>query len=87
MLAAGSLVPAILRADDNCVDVIDMHAGRSADISTIAKSGVIAVIHKDTEGGDFHDKLYHAHKEEAKQHALLWASFGAPTRPRVRIRA
>lgn len=55
--------------------IIDLSHQRRIKAKTAKDSGVIAIIHKATEGLTFKDKNYHHAKAEAKDLGLLWGSF------------
>lgn len=55
--------------------IIDMHHGNPIEPSAAKSTGVVAIIHKATEGGNFKDKKYHEQKEKAKALGLLWGAY------------
>ncbi|MGA0533508.1 glycoside hydrolase family 25 protein [Hansschlegelia sp. KR7-227] len=56
--------------------MIDLsHHNAIADWAAVKASGVVAVVHKATEGATYRDPLYAARRIEAKSHGLLWGSY------------
>jgi len=56
--------------------IIDIFHGDLTDLAQVQKEdGIVAVIHKATQGTDFTDKSYSARKKEAKQLGLLWGAY------------
>lgn len=55
--------------------IIDLSHHHDIPAKKAKDSGVIAIIHKATEGLTFHDKKYHSAKAEAKALGLLWGSY------------
>ncbi len=55
--------------------IIDLSHHHNIKAQMAKDAGVIAIIHKATEGLTFHDKKYHAVKAEAKAIGLLWGSY------------
>lgn len=76
--ASALLVPTIGWAAESpplINSIIDLSNHRIISPKAAKESGVIAIIHKATEGGDFRDKTYPKAKIEAKQLGLLWGSY------------
>lgn len=55
--------------------IVDMNHLGEPDFSIMAASGIVAVIHKATEGGSFRDPEYVSRKSVAKAAGLLWGSY------------
>jgi lysozyme len=55
--------------------IIDLSHHHKISAKTAKESGVVAIIHKATEGVDFYDKEYPKAKVEAKAIGLLWGSY------------
>ena len=61
--------------------VIDIsHGVGVSDFAAVRRSGIIGVIHKATEGGDFVDKSYAIRQPQAEQAGLLWGAYHFGTR-------
>jgi lysozyme len=67
--------------------IIDTYHGNSIDFAEVQAGGIIAVIHKATQGTHFRDSKYHERKQEAKALGLLWGAYhfstGAPVTDQV----
>ena len=61
-------------------------ASRVSDFAAVRRSGILGVIHKATEGGDFVDKSYAIRQPQAEQAGLLWGAYHFGTRPIFRGR-
>jgi lysozyme len=56
--------------------VVDLsHHNTVTDFSEAANAGVVGVIHKATQGTDFVDATYDAHRARAKDAGLLWGAY------------
>lgn len=55
--------------------IIDLSHHHTMPANKAKDSGVIAIIHKATEGLTFHDKKYHSAKADAKSLGLMWGSY------------
>ncbi|EJJ31589.1 glycoside hydrolase family 25 protein [Rhizobium sp. CF142] len=56
--------------------VIDIsHHNTITNWQSVVNDGVLAVVHKATEGRDYRDKEYHTRKNKAKTAGLLWGSY------------
>ena len=56
--------------------VIDMsHMVAVSDFSAIRHSGILAVVHKASEGGDWIDPSYGARRHDAEAQGLLWGAY------------
>lgn len=56
--------------------VIDLsHHNAVTDWKTVASHGIVAVIHKATEGATFRDPLHSGRRKKAKDSSLLWGSY------------
>jgi lysozyme len=61
--------------------VIDIsHNVRVSDFGAVRRSGIMAVIHKVTEGGDWFDPSYASRRVEAERAGLLWGGYHFGTR-------
>jgi len=61
--------------------VIDIsHNVQVSDFRAVRKGGVLAVIHKTSEGGDWFDPSYASRRREAEQAGLLWGGYHFGTR-------
>lgn len=61
--------------------VIDISNGVVvSDFADVRRSGILAVIHKATEGGDWVDKSYADHRARAEAAGLLWGAYHFGTR-------
>lgn len=55
--------------------IIDLYHGNSVDFKLVQQGGVVAVIHKATEGARFRDSKYPSRKAAAKELGLLWGAY------------
>lgn len=55
--------------------MIDINHNDDIDLSAAKNAGIVAVIHKATEGATFQDPLYATRRAEAKQLGLLWGVY------------
>lgn len=55
--------------------IIDTYHGNSIDFRKVIEGGVVAVIHKATEGISFRDPKYRERRDEAKRMGLLWGCY------------
>lgn len=61
--------------------VIDIsHSSTVGDFATVRSGGILAVLHKATEGGDWADPLYAWRREQARAGGLLWGAYHFGTR-------
>ena len=61
--------------------VIDIsHNVAVSDFGAVRRSGMLGIIHKATEGGDWVDPSYAAHRAQAEQAGLLWGAYHFGTR-------
>lgn len=61
--------------------VIDIsHTSSVSDFNAIRSGGVLAVLHKATEGGDWADPLYASRRLQARQRGLMWGAYHFGTR-------
>jgi len=61
--------------------VIDIsHGVQVSDFAAVRRSGILAIIHKATEGGDWIDKSYANHRPQAEAAGLLWGAYHYGTR-------
>ncbi|QDZ08106.1 glycoside hydrolase [Sphingomonas panacisoli] len=66
---------AVGSATSSINSIIDLHHDSRVEPGEAQRSGVSAIIHKSTEGGDFTDGRYQDRKKSAKALGLLWGSF------------
>jgi lysozyme len=55
--------------------IMDINHNDDIDLSAAKNAGIVAVIHKATEGATFQDPLYATRRAEAKQLGLLWGVY------------
>ena len=55
--------------------IMDISHNNSIDLSAAQKAGIVAVIHKATEGATFQDPMYATRRAEATQLGLLWGAY------------
>jgi lysozyme len=55
--------------------IIDMYHGNSIDFEETLEGGIVAIIHKATEGANFRDSKYHERRERAKELGFLWGAY------------
>lgn len=56
--------------------VIDIsHMVQVSDFAEVRRAGILAVIHKSTEGGDYEDRSYAERRGEAEAAGLLWGAY------------
>jgi lysozyme len=56
--------------------IIDIFHGEATDLAKVQKQdGIIAIIHKATQGAHFTDSSYNARKKQAKALGLLWGAY------------
>jgi lysozyme len=87
-LTAGAYPPPALSPDgswrpavDGLDAVIDIsHNVQVSDFRAVRSGGVLAVIHKTSEGGDWFDPSYASRRREAEQAGLLWGGYHFGTR-------
>jgi hypothetical protein len=87
-LTAGAYPPPALSPDgswrpavDGLDAVIDIsHNVQVSDFRAVRSVGVLAVIHKTSEGGDWFDPSYASRRREAEQSGLLWGGYHFGTR-------
>lgn len=61
--------------------VIDISHGVSvSDFGQVRRGGILACIHKATEGGDFVDRAYHERQPLAERAGILWGAYHFGTR-------
>src|SRR5258705_426131 len=61
------------RGDPMINTIIDTYHGNSSDLEQAMDGGIVAIIHKATQGLSFRDSKYHARRDAAK---ALWVSVG-----------
>ncbi len=55
--------------------IMDISHNNAIDFAAAQKAGIVAVIHKATEGATFQDPLYATRRAEASQLGLLWGAY------------
>jgi len=55
--------------------IMDINHNDAIDLSAAKAAGIVAVIHKATEGATFQDPLYASRRTEAKELGLLWGAY------------
>jgi lysozyme len=55
--------------------IMDISHNNDIDLSSAQSAGIVAVIHKATEGATFQDPMYATRQAEAKQLGLLWGAY------------
>jgi lysozyme len=55
--------------------IIDINHNDDIDLAAAQSAGIVAVIHKATEGATFQDPLYATRRAEASQLGLLWGAY------------
>ena len=67
--------------------IIDIYHGNAIDFAKAKQAGIVAIIHKATQGVTVRDSLYHDRRTQAKQLGFLWGSYhfstGAPVADQV----
>lgn len=56
-------------------DVLNFYHGESYDLGRLKAEGIVAIIHKATEGTDWCDDSYQKRKREAKKEGFLWGCY------------
>lgn len=55
--------------------VIDIYHGNGIDLERCFEGGIVAIIHKATQGTTTRDSQYHARRQRAKQLGFLWGAY------------
>jgi lysozyme len=55
--------------------IIDIYHGNSIDFAATKAAGIIAIIHKATQGTDVRDSQYLQRKQQAKEMGFLWGAY------------
>ena len=55
--------------------IMDISHNNTIDLAAAKDAGIVAVIHKATEGATFQDPLYASRRAQAKQLGLLWGAY------------
>jgi lysozyme len=55
--------------------IIDLSHNNDADLSAIQEAGIVAIIHKATEGATYQDPMYASRRTQAGQLGLLWGAY------------
>jgi lysozyme len=55
--------------------IIDIHHAKKIDFDRVRNAGIIAIIHKATEGATFRDKSYRERREIARDMGFLWGTY------------
>jgi lysozyme len=70
---------------DTVIDtIIDIHHATSIDFERVKAAGIVAIIHKATEGATFRDDEYRDRKRKAKEMGFLWGAYHFSTGADVR---
>ncbi len=63
--------------------IIDIYHSTSIDFDRVKNAGILAIIHKATEGASFRDKEYQVRKTIAKEKGFLWGGYHFSSGARV----
>jgi lysozyme len=55
--------------------IIDIYHGNSVDLEQAFEGGIVAIIHKATQGASVRDSKYHKRREAAKELGFLWGAY------------
>lgn len=55
--------------------IIDIYHGNNVDLQKVKNGGVVAIIHKATQGTAMRDSKYHERRTQAKQLGFLWGAY------------
>jgi lysozyme len=55
--------------------IIDIYHGNSIDLNECLAGGILAIIHKATQGATMRDSKYHQRRERAKELGFLWGGY------------
>lgn len=55
--------------------IIDIHHQRDIDFNAVKAAGIVAIIHKATEGTTFQDPKYRQRRKTAKEMGFLWGAY------------
>jgi lysozyme len=55
--------------------IIDIYHGNSIDLDECLAGGILAIIHKATQGATMRDSKYHQRRERAKELGFLWGGY------------
>ena len=55
--------------------IIDIYHGNSIDFQKTFDGGIIAIVHKATQGASFQDSTYKSRRDKAKQLGFLWGAY------------
>lgn len=55
--------------------IIDVYHSNSFEVKKLKQNGILAVIHKATQGTAFRDDKYHERRDAAKEAGLLWGAY------------
>jgi lysozyme len=71
-----SVVPSLATQECEMFNgIIDIYHLNSFDIPKVKQAGIVAVIHKATQGTTFQDDKYHDRRAAAKAAGLLWGAY------------
>src|SRR4051812_47014670 len=55
--------------------IIDIYHGNTVDLKKVKDGGIIAIIHKATQGTNIRDSQYHVRRKAAKDLGFLWGAY------------
>jgi lysozyme len=55
--------------------IIDIYHGNSIDLEAARQGGIVAIVHKATQGTGMRDSRYHERRQRAKQLGFLWGAY------------
>lgn len=55
--------------------IIDIYHGNSIDLEQCFQGGIVAIIHKATQGATMRDSKYHLRRQRAKELGFLWGAY------------
>src|ERR1051326_4738753 len=55
--------------------IIDIYHGNSIDLERCFEGGIVAIVHKATQGATSRDSRYHERRERARQLGFLWGAY------------
>ena len=55
--------------------IIDIYHGNDIDLEQCFEGGIVAIIHKATQGATMRDSKYHQRRQRAKELGFLWGAY------------
>lgn len=55
--------------------IIDTYHGNAINVEAVKEAGIVAIIHKATQGSSFKDSKYRQRRDQAKDLGLLWGAY------------